>query len=42
MLFGYIVAIVKDKQIAESYLVKIFSNISVQFNRIDWEDGSPW
>jgi len=42
MLLGYIFAIVKDRQVAESYLVKIFSNISAQFNRIDWEGGSHW
>lgn len=42
MLMGYIFAIVKDKQVAESYLVKIFSNISAQFNEIDWEQGSAW
>jgi len=42
MLLGYIVAIVKDKQVAESYLVKIFSNISVKFNPIEWEEGNAW
>ena len=42
MLLGYIIAIVKDKQVAESYLIKIFSNISEQFDQIDWEDGNPW
>ncbi|WP_448702424.1 RNA polymerase sigma factor [Mucilaginibacter sp. AW1-3] len=42
MLLGYIVAIVKDKEVAESYLVKIFSNISARFNHLEWDEGSAW
>jgi len=42
MLLGYISAIVKDNDVAESYLVKIFTDISNQFDTINWSESSTW
>jgi DNA-directed RNA polymerase specialized sigma24 family protein len=43
MLLGYIFEIVKDRKLAEEYLVKIFTNISSSnFNKLDWEGTNTW
>ncbi len=42
MLLGYILEIVKDKQQAEDYLIKTFSNIAQQFNEINWDNTNTW
>ncbi|HTH83636.1 MAG TPA: hypothetical protein VL490_11915 [Mucilaginibacter sp.] len=39
MLMGYIFEIVKDKTLAEEYLVKAFSSVNKQFNEINWSDN---
>jgi hypothetical protein len=40
MLMGYIFEIVKDKTMAEDYLVKTFSSVNKQFNEINWSDNN--
>ncbi len=42
MLLGYINSVVKDKQVAEEYLVKIFQDLSSDFDNINWGAGSNW
>jgi hypothetical protein len=39
MLMGYIFEIVKDKTLAEEYLVKTFGSVNKQFNEINWSDN---
>ncbi|KIO75099.1 hypothetical protein TH53_22435 [Pedobacter lusitanus] len=42
MLLGYIFEIVKDRNLAEEYMVKIFCDISQKFNEINWDDTNSW
>ncbi|TDQ11429.1 sigma factor-like helix-turn-helix DNA-binding protein [Pedobacter metabolipauper] len=42
MLLGYINEAVKDQQLAEELLVKIFSDIAIQYNNIEWNMNSHW
>ncbi|OCX52309.1 hypothetical protein BEL04_12600 [Mucilaginibacter sp. PPCGB 2223] len=42
MLLGYIIAIVKDKELAENYLVKVFGCIAARFAHIEWDESSAW
>jgi Txe/YoeB family toxin of Txe-Axe toxin-antitoxin module len=42
MLLGYIFEIVKDRNLAEKYLVKIFCDVSQHFNEINWDDTNSW
>ncbi len=42
MLLGYIFEIVKDRKLAEEYLVKIFCDISQEFNEINWDGANSW
>ena len=42
MLLGYIYEVVKDKKVAEDYLVRTFSSIAQKFNNINWGDSNPW
>ncbi|MGY0035557.1 hypothetical protein [Pedobacter sp. NJ-S-72] len=42
MLLGYIFEIVKDRNLAEEYLVKIFCDLSQHFNEIDWDNTNSW
>jgi len=42
MLLGYIFEIVKDKALAEEYLVKTFSAIHSSFDKINWGETSNW
>jgi len=42
MLLGYIVEIVKERTVAEQYLIKIFCDLSKEFDDINWSDGSMW
>ncbi len=42
MLLGYIVEIVKDRTVAEQYLIKIFCDLSKEFDDINWSEGSMW
>lgn len=42
MLFGYINEVVKDPQLAEDHLVKIFCNISNQFDKTNWDEINSW
>lgn len=42
MLLGYIVEIVKDGTVAEQFLIKIFCDLSKEFNDIDWSEGGMW
>ncbi|QNK64439.1 sigma-70 family RNA polymerase sigma factor [Pedobacter sp. PAMC26386] len=42
MLLGYLFEIVKDRNKAEEYLVKIFCDISQHFDELNWNDSSGW
>src|SRR4051812_25989851 len=42
MLLGYIFEVVKDKKIAEQYLVKTFSTIADNFKDINWAETNKW
>ncbi|EDM36526.1 hypothetical protein PBAL39_24700 [Pedobacter sp. BAL39] len=42
MLLGYIYDVVKDHRVAEDYLEKIFSAVSIQFDDINWNGTSTW
>jgi DNA-directed RNA polymerase specialized sigma24 family protein len=42
MLFGYIFEIVKDKKLAETYLLKVFASISKEEELSDHEEISSW
>lgn len=42
-LLGYIFEIVKDRKVAEQYLVRIFNEISsTHFNKLDWDGTNTW
>ncbi|MBB5636935.1 DNA-directed RNA polymerase specialized sigma24 family protein [Pedobacter cryoconitis] len=41
-LLGYLFEIVKDRNLAEEYLVKIFCDVSQHFNEINWDDTNSW
>jgi len=42
MLLGYIFEIVKDHDLAEEYLVRIFNDLNKQFSEVDWDDTNTW
>lgn len=42
MLLGYIYGVVKDRKLAEEYLIKVFSDLSQEFNKINWEKNNSW
>ena len=42
MLLGYIFEIVKDRAVAEQHLIKIFCDLSKEFDNINWGEGSSW
>lgn len=42
MLLGYIFGIVKDRKLAEEYLVQLFCDLSQHFNEIKWDGTSNW
>ncbi|MBW4890556.1 hypothetical protein KXQ82_12545 [Mucilaginibacter sp. HMF5004] len=42
MLLGYIFEVVNDMELAEAYLVKVFSTISRQFNDTNWSGSGTW
>jgi len=42
MLLGYIFEIVKDRKLAEEYLVEIFCDISQHFNELNWDGVNNW
>ncbi|MES2425376.1 MAG: sigma-70 family RNA polymerase sigma factor [Bacteroidota bacterium] len=42
MLLGYLIGVVKNKAIAEDYLVKTFSSLAKNFNNINWDEASKW
>lgn len=43
MLLGYILEIVKDRTVAEQYLIKIFCDLSKEFHPTDWDhSNSKW
>ncbi|SHF28192.1 RNA polymerase sigma factor [Pedobacter caeni] len=42
MLLGYIFEVVKDRKLAEEYLIKIFCDLSVQLNDVSHTDISGW
>jgi DNA-directed RNA polymerase specialized sigma24 family protein len=42
MLLGYIYEVVKDKKVAEDFLVKTFSSVAQKFNDIDWGESNSW
>src|SRR6185312_12562203 len=42
MLLGYIFEVVKDRKIAEDYLVKTFSRIAENFNGVNWSEVNVW
>lgn len=42
MLLGYIFEVVKDRQIAEDYLVKTFSRVAENFNQTNWTEINAW
>jgi len=42
MMLGYIFEIVKDKEIAEGYLLNVFGSISKQLDQINWNSNNTW
>lgn len=42
MLLGYFFEVVKDRTLAEEYLVKTFCDLSEHFNEIDWSGTNSW
>lgn len=42
MMLGYITGVVKDERLAEEYLVELFSDLSNQFNEINWDGTNSW
>lgn len=42
MLLGYIFDVTKNQQIAEEYLEKIFSAVSLQFDNFNWQETNTW
>jgi hypothetical protein len=42
MLLGYIFEVVKDRKVAEEYLVKIFSTVAEKFTEINWYETNNW
>jgi hypothetical protein len=42
MLLGYIIEIVRDRKLAEEWLIKLFCELSIHFNEINWESTSSW
>ncbi|WP_158796735.1 sigma-70 family RNA polymerase sigma factor [Pedobacter sp. L105] len=42
MLLGYIYEIVRDRKLAEEYLVQVFCDLSKQINEMDWKDTNSW
>ncbi|MDB5156595.1 MAG: hypothetical protein JWR50_1302 [Mucilaginibacter sp.] len=42
MLLGYIFEVVKDRSVAEEYLVKTFRSIHSSFDKINWAETSNW
>lgn len=42
MLLGYIFGIVKNRKLAEEYLVKIFCDVSQHLNEINWDSTNSW
>lgn len=42
MLLGYIFEVVKDRKLAEDYLVKTFCRVAENFNETDWAEANLW
>ena len=42
MLLGYIIEVVKDRKLAEEWLVKLFCDLSLHIHEINWENTSSW
>lgn len=42
MLLGYIFGVVKDRKLADKYLVQLFCDLSQHFHEIDWESNNNW
>jgi len=42
MMLGYITGVVKDERLAEEYLIELFSDLSNQFNEINWDGTNSW
>lgn len=42
MLLGYIFEVVQDRKLAEECLVKLFGELALQFNKIDWKTSNSW
>lgn len=42
MLLGYIFGIVKDRKLAEEYLVRLFGELSLHFHEINWDRDQAW
>lgn len=42
MLLGYISQVVKDKGVAEEYLLKTFNTIAKQFKYTNWDENNNW
>lgn len=42
MLLGYIFEVVKDRKLAEEYLVEMFCELSQQFDQMDWNGTNSW
>lgn len=42
MLLGYIFGVVKDRELAEKYLVQLFCDLSQHFHEIDWDSTNSW
>jgi len=42
MLLGYIIEVVKDRKLAEEWLVKLFHELSLHFNEMNWDGSNNW
>jgi DNA-directed RNA polymerase specialized sigma24 family protein len=42
MLLGYLIEIVRDRKLAEELLVKLFCDLSLHFNEINWNGTNSW
>jgi DNA-directed RNA polymerase specialized sigma24 family protein len=42
MLFGYVLEVVRSRSLAEEYVVKIFSDLAVSYDELDWTSANDW
>lgn len=42
MLLGYIYEVIKDRKLAEEYLVQLFCDLSQEFDGMNWDGKNSW